>query len=125
MDSSIAERERAAEPEDITRLIVQRMNAEDAEGCHGRRSRAEWSCSPRRFAAGQAAAVAHVAAHELGAAAYAIKTRWRIPPGPMSAGPRHARRGWRIECQPQPKGRISALSAERRTGHGAADAVRR
>ena len=32
------------------------------------------------YAAGQAAAVAHVAAHELGAAAYAIKAAWAAAP---------------------------------------------
>jgi hypothetical protein len=45
------------------------------------------------FAAGQAAVVAHVAAHELGAAAYAIKAERAA--GPKGAGDRAGRR----ECQ--------------------------
>ena len=45
------------------------------------------------YAAGQAAAVAHVAAHELGAAAYAIKAvRAAAPPGEAEAAGRR-------ECQ--------------------------
>ncbi|HEX3334512.1 MAG TPA: hypothetical protein VHS57_09230, partial [Acidimicrobiales bacterium] len=44
------------------------------------------------YAAGQAACVAHVAAHELGAAAYAIKAAG------ASAPPRHGERARRIEC---------------------------
>ena len=45
------------------------------------------------YAAGQAAAVAHVAAHELGAAAYAIKAvRAAAPDG-------EAERAGRLECQ--------------------------
>jgi hypothetical protein len=45
------------------------------------------------FAAGQAAVVAHVAAHDLGAAAYAIKAARAATPGPESetAG--------RLECR--------------------------
>lgn len=45
------------------------------------------------FAAGQAAAVAHVAAHELGAAAYAIKAVQSSVPVP------EAERAGRLECQ--------------------------
>lgn len=45
------------------------------------------------YAAGQAAVVAHVAAHELGAAAYAIKAaRAAAPPG-------ESERAGRLECQ--------------------------
>jgi hypothetical protein len=45
------------------------------------------------YAAGQAGAVAHVAAHELGAAAYAIKAARQAGPG----GEREAAE--RLECQ--------------------------
>jgi hypothetical protein len=45
------------------------------------------------FAAGQAAVVAHVAAHELGAAAYAIKAVRAAVPGPESAS------AGRLECR--------------------------
>ena len=41
--------------------------------CNGRGQRPEWGSTPCRVRPGQAAVVAHVAAHELGAAAYAIK----------------------------------------------------
>jgi hypothetical protein len=44
------------------------------------------------YAAGQAAAVAHVAAHELGAAAYAIKAV-------RAADPVHEERAGRLECR--------------------------
>ena len=44
------------------------------------------------FAAGQAAVVAHVAAHELGAAAYAIKAVRATAPGP------DGERAGRLEC---------------------------
>ncbi len=47
------------------------------------------------FAAGQAAAVAHVAAHELGAAAYAIKAARAAAPG----------------CEGESAGRISAVGS--------------
>lgn len=45
------------------------------------------------YAAGQAAAVAHVAAHELGAAAYAIKAVWAAAPA------EDAERVRALECQ--------------------------
>ena len=64
-----------------------------ARGLHG---------APRHaaFAAGQAAVVAHVAAHELGAAAYAIKAaRAAAPPsGADDAGRRECR--WQREQLP-------------------------
>jgi succinate dehydrogenase/fumarate reductase flavoprotein subunit len=44
------------------------------------------------YAAGQAACVAHVAAHELGAAAYAIKAV-------RAAAPQFEERAGRVECQ--------------------------
>ena len=52
-----------------------------------------WDKYPSTYAAGQAAVVAHVAAHELGAAAYAIKAaRAAAPDGEEeNAG--------RLECQ--------------------------
>ena len=54
------------------------------------------------FAAGQAAAVAHVAAHELGAAAYAIKARRAAAPAGEAerAGRRECR--WQREQLPDP-----------------------
>jgi hypothetical protein len=53
------------------------------------------SGAPRHaaFAAGQAAVVAHVAAHELGAAAYAIKAVRAATP------PSEAERAGRLECR--------------------------
>jgi len=45
------------------------------------------------YAAGQAGAVAHVAAHELGAAAYAIKAARAAAPGDAGAA------AGRLECQ--------------------------
>ena len=52
-----------------------RMSASRAAGGHAMAAARELRGAPRHaaFAAGQAAVVAHVAAHELGAAAYAIK----------------------------------------------------
>ena len=52
-----------------------RMSESRAAGGHAMAAARELSGAPRHaaFAAGQAAVVAHVAAHELGAAAYAIK----------------------------------------------------
>ena len=60
--------------------------------CKRRGQRPERGSTARRAAAGQAAAVAHVAAHELGAAAYAIKAARAAAPEPEgdSAG--------RLEC---------------------------
>lgn len=51
------------------------MSLARAAGGHAMAAASELSGAPRHaaYAAGQAAAVAHVAAHELGAAAYAIK----------------------------------------------------
>ena len=45
-----------------------------------RGQRSAWAARYAAYAAGQAAAVGHVAAHELGAAAYAIKAVWASVP---------------------------------------------
>jgi hypothetical protein len=52
---------------------------------------------PAKFAAlaaGQAAAVAHVAAHDLGAAAYAIRAIQACVPADQAEGARHRERDW-------------------------------
>lgn len=71
------------------------MSQSRAAGGHAMAAARVLSGAPRHaaFAAGQAAVVAHVAAHELGAAAYAIKAaRAAAPPGEAeSAG--------RLECE--------------------------
>ncbi len=53
-----------------------------AAGGHANASARDLRGAPRHaaYAAGQAAAVGHVAAHELGAAAYAIKAVWAAAP---------------------------------------------
>ena len=71
-----------------------RMSQSRAGGwpCHGGGEGLERSRSAAAYSAGQAAAVAHVAAHELGAAAYAIKAACAAPGGEGdSAG--------RLECR--------------------------
>jgi hypothetical protein len=58
---------------------------------------------PAKFAAlsaGQAVAVAHVAAHELGAAAYAIRAASACVPAGDAAGARARERDWQRECIP-------------------------
>jgi hypothetical protein len=71
------------------------MSESRAAGGHAMAA-ARASSGPARhaaFAAGQAAAVRHVAAHELGAAAYAIKAaRAAAPPGERE-------RARRLECR--------------------------
>lgn len=72
-----------------------RMSESRAAGGHAMAAARVSSGAPRHaaFAAGQAAVVAHVAAHELGAAAYAIKAaRAAAPPGQTES----ARR---LECR--------------------------
>jgi thymidine phosphorylase len=72
-----------------------RMTEARAAGGHAMAAARSLSGSPRwaAFAAGQAGAVAHVAAHELGAAAYAIKAaRAAVPKG-------EAVRAGRAECR--------------------------
>ncbi|TFV51886.1 putative immunity protein [Blastococcus sp. TF02A_35] len=56
------------------------------------------------YAAGQAGAVAHVAAHELGAAAYAIKAVRAAAPDDDDAGRRECR--WQREQLPEPVGEL-------------------
>lgn len=53
------------------------------------------------FAAGQAAVVAHVAEHELGAAAYAIKAAEAAAPGPEAAAARVRECRWQREQLPE------------------------
>jgi hypothetical protein len=63
----------------------------------------ELTGAPRRaaYAAGQAAVVAHVAAHDLGAAAYAIKAaRAAAPEGKRESAGRHECR-WQREQLPE------------------------
>jgi hypothetical protein len=58
---------------------------------------------PAKFAAlsaGQAVAVAHVAAHELGAAAYAIRAAGACVPGDDAARARAKEREWQREHLP-------------------------
>ncbi len=65
-----------------------------AAGGHAMGAARDLRGAPRfaAYAAGQAGAAAHVAAHELGAAAYAIKAaRAAAPPGDDSAGRRECR----------------------------------
>jgi hypothetical protein len=72
-----------------------RMSESRAAGGHAMAAARVLSGAPRHaaFAAGQAAAVAHVAAHELGAAAYAIKAA-------RAAAPRgEAECNGRTECR--------------------------
>ena len=57
--------------------------------CDGCRPKSDWAARNAAYAAGQAGAVAHVAAHELGAAAYAIKAvRASVPPNASEAAGR-------------------------------------
>lgn len=53
------------------------------------------------YAAGQAAVVAHVAAHELGAAAYAIKAARAAAPGGQSDRAGRLECGWQRDQLPQ------------------------
>ena len=60
---------------------------------------------PAKFAAlsaGQAVAVAHVAAHDLGAAAYAIRAAGAAVPAEAAADARAAERDWQREQLPAP-----------------------
>src|SRR5262249_39101797 len=65
-----------------------RMSDSRAAGGHAMAAARTLEGAPRHaaFAAGQAAVVAHVAAHELGAAAYAIKAARAAAPAGSSAG---------------------------------------
>jgi hypothetical protein len=64
-------------------------------GGHANAAARELTGAPRHaaYAAGQAAAVGHVAAHELGAAAYAIKAAW------AAAAQADRVKAGRLECQ--------------------------
>src|SRR5690348_5547033 len=71
-----------------------KMMAARAAGGHAMGAARDLSGAPRfaAYAAGQAAVVAHVAAHELGAAAYAIKAaRAAVPEEADAAGRRECR----------------------------------
>ena len=72
-----------------------RMSQSRAAGGHAMAAARELSGPARNaaYAAGQAAVVAHVAAHELGAAAYAIKAVRAAVPGP------EAESAGRLECR--------------------------
>jgi len=72
-----------------------RMSQARAAGGHAMAAARELSGAPRHaaYAAGQAAVVAHVAAHELGAAAYAIKAVRAAAPG------REGESAGRLECR--------------------------
>jgi hypothetical protein len=72
-----------------------RMSQSRAAGGHAMGAARELSGAPRfaAYAAGQAAVVAHVAAHELGAAAYAIKA------ARAAAAERERVAAGRLECQ--------------------------
>ncbi len=71
------------------------MSVARAAGGHAMAAARDLSGAPRHaaFAAGQAAVVAHVAAHELGAAAYAIKAARAAAPK------REGERAGRLECR--------------------------
>ena len=71
------------------------MSQSRAAGGHAMAAARELSGAPRHaaFAAGQAAVVAHVAAHELGAAAYAIKAER------AAAAQDEREEAGRLECQ--------------------------
>jgi len=71
-----------------------RMSESRAAGGHAMGAARDLRGAPRHaaYAAGQAAAVAHVAAHELGAAAYAIKAA-------RAAAPGYEEDAGRLECQ--------------------------
>ena len=80
-----------------------RMGDSRAAGGHAMGAARELRGAPRHaaFAAGQAGAVAHVAAHELGAAAYAIKAaRAAAPHGDSEAAGRREC-GWQREQLPK------------------------
>ena len=67
-------------------------------------------------AAGQAAAVPHVAAHDLGAAAYAIKAARAAAPGGESDGAGRAERRWQREQLPDAVRDLVIDDQRRRSG---------
>jgi immunity protein 5 of polymorphic toxin system len=76
------------------------MTAARTAGGHAMGAARDLRGAPRHaaYAAGQAAVVAHVAAHELGAAAYAIKAARAAAPEDEAAGRREC--GWQREQLP-------------------------
>ncbi len=74
-----------------------------AAGGHAMGAARDLRGAPRHaaYAAGQAGAVAHVAAHELGAAAYAIKAAGAAAPEGESAAARHLERQWQRDQLPE------------------------
>ena len=75
-----------------------------AAGGHAMGAARDLRGAPRfaAYAAGQAACVAHVAAHDLGAAAYAIKAvRAAVPPAEVDAAGREERRRQRARLPEQ------------------------
>jgi hypothetical protein len=80
------------------------MSQSRAAGGHAMAAARELSGAPRHaaFAAGQAAVVAHVAAHELGAAAYAIKAARAAAPAGQGEGAGRVECRWQREQLPDP-----------------------
>jgi hypothetical protein len=79
------------------------MSRSRSAGGHAMAAARALSGAPRyaAFAAGQAAVVAHVAAHELGAAAYAIKAARAAAPGSESESAGRLECRWQREQLPQ------------------------
>ncbi len=79
-----------------------KMSLSRAAGGHAMAAARELSGPARHaaFAAGQAAVVAHVAAHELGAAAYAIRAVRAAESGPEGAGADRLECRWQREQLP-------------------------
>ncbi len=77
------------------------MSQSRAAGGHAMAAARDLTGAPRHaaYAAGQAACVAHVAAHELGAAAYAIKAARAAAPADDEAGRRECR--WQRDRLPE------------------------
>ncbi len=78
------------------------MTAARAAGGHAMGAARELAGAPRHaaYAAGQAAVVAHVAAHDLGAAAYAIKAARAAAPEPDAEGAGRRECRWQREQLP-------------------------
>jgi hypothetical protein len=79
------------------------MSQARAAGGHAMAAARELRGAPRyaAYAAGQAAVVAHVAAHELGAAAYAIKAVWAAAPKKESESAGRRECQWQREQLPE------------------------
>jgi hypothetical protein len=80
-----------------------KMSQSRAAGGHAMAAARALRGAPRHaaFAAGQAAVVAHVAAHELGAAAYAIKAARATAPGPEGETAGRLESRWQREQLPE------------------------